>query len=131
MWGFFTLSGSNYPIIPSNLFKDQAMEINKKKEKGIVYLTIKGRLDAQTAPQAKRFIEENVEKEDIRLIVDLCDLEFISSAGMRLILKLSKEVRQKEGQIVLCCLNHIVQEVIGSVQLPIAESVAAAIKKFS
>ena len=120
MWGFVTLSGSNYPIIPSNLFKDQAMEINKKKEKGIVYLTIKGRLDAQTAPQAKRFIEENVEKENIRLIVDLCDLEFISSAGMRLILELSKKVRQKEGQIVLCCLNHIVREVIGSVQLPIA-----------
>ena len=107
------------------------MEINKKKEKGIVYLTIKGRLDAQTAPEAKRFIEENVETEDIRLIVDLCDLEFISSAGMRLILELSKEVRQKGGQIVLCSLNHIVREVIGSVQLPIAESVTAAIKKFS
>jgi anti-anti-sigma factor len=131
MWGFVILSGSNYPIIPSNLFKDQAMEINKKKEKGIVYLTIKGRLDAQTAPKAKRFIEENVEKEDIRLIVDLCDLEFISSAGMRLILVLSKEVHQKGGQIVLCSLNHVVREVIGSVQLPIAESVTAAIKKFS
>ena len=107
------------------------MEINKKKEKGIVCLTIKGRLDARTAPEAKRFIEKKVDKEDIRLILDLCDLEFISSAGMRLILLLSKEVRQKGGQIVLCCLNHMVREVIGSVQLPIAESVKAAIKKFS
>ena len=107
------------------------MEIKKKKENGIVHLIIKGRLDARTAPEAKRFIEKNVDKEDIRLIFDLCDLEFISSAGMRLILELSKEVRQKGGQIVLCCLNHIVQEVIGSVQLPIADSVTAAIKKFS
>ena len=113
------------------MFKDQSMKIKKKKENGIVHLTFKGRLDARTAPEAKSFIEENVGKEDIRLILDLCDLEFISSAGMRLILELSKEVRQKGGQIVLCCLNHIVQEVIGSVQLPIAESVTAAIKKFS
>ena len=107
------------------------MEIKRKKKNGIVHLTIKGRLDARTAPQAKRFIEDNVDKEDIRLIFDLCDLEFISSAGLRLILELSKEVHQKGGQIVLCCINHIVREVIGSVQLPIAESVTAAVKKFS
>jgi anti-anti-sigma factor len=107
------------------------MEIEHQKKHGIVHLTIKGRLDARTAPEAKRFIEENVDKEDIRLILDLCDLEFISSAGMRLILELSKEVHRKGGQIVLCCLNHIVQEVIGTIQLPIAESVKAAIKKFS
>jgi len=131
MWGFVTLSGSNHPIIPSNLFKDQSMEINQEKENGIVHITIKGRLDARTAPEAKRFIEENVDKQDIRLILDLCDLEFISSAGMRLILQLSKEVHQKGGQIVLCCLNDIVREVIGSIKLPIVESVTAAIKKFS
>jgi anti-sigma B factor antagonist len=131
MWGFVTLSGSNHPIIPSNLFKDQSMEINQEKENGIVHLTIKGRLDARTAPEAKRFIEENVDKEDIRLILDLCDVEFISSAGMRLILELSKKIHQKGGQIVLCCLVDIVREVIGSIQLPIAESVTEAIKKFS
>ena len=107
------------------------MEINQEKENGIVYITIKGRLDAETAPEAKRFIEENVDKENIRLIFDLCDLEYISSAGMRLILQISKNVHKKGGQIVLCCLNDIVREVIGSIQLPVAESVAAAIKKFS
>ena len=107
------------------------MEINQEKQKGIIHITIKGRLDARTAPEAKRFIEEKVDKEDIRLILDLCDLEFISSAGMRLILELSKKVHRKGGQIILCCLNDIVREVIGSVQLPITESVTTAIKKFS
>jgi hypothetical protein len=67
--GFVNLSGRNFPIIPSNLFKDSVNE--KKKENGIVHLTIKGRLDAKTAPEAKRFIEENVEKEDIRLILEM------------------------------------------------------------
>jgi anti-anti-sigma factor len=107
------------------------MEINHEKEKGIVHITIKGRLDAKTVPEAKRFIEENVDKEDIRFIFDLCDLDYISSAGMRLLLQISKNVHKKGGQIVLCCPNDIVREVIGSIQLPIAESVADAIKKFS
>lgn len=107
------------------------MEINQEKETGIVHITIKGRLDAETVPEAKRFIEENVDKEDIRLIFDLCDLEYISSAGMRLLLQISKNVQKKGGQIVLCCLNDIVREVIESIQLPIAESVTGAIKKFS
>jgi anti-anti-sigma factor len=107
------------------------MEINHEKENGIVHITIKGRLDAETVSEAKRFIEENVDKEDIRFIFDLCDLEYISSAGMRLLLQISKNVHKKGGQIVLCCLNDIVRDVIGSIQLPIAESVTGAIKKFS
>ena len=107
------------------------MEINHEKENGIVHITIKGRLDAETVPEAKRFIEENVDKEDIRFIFDLCDLEYISSAGMRLLLQISKNVHKKGGQIVLCCPNDIVRGVIGSIQLPIAESVTGAIKKFS
>ena len=107
------------------------MEINHEKENGIVHITIKGRLDAETVPEAKRFIEENVDKEDIRLIFDLSDLEYISSAGMRFLLQISKNVHKKGGQIVLCCPIDIVREVIGSIQLPIAKSVAGAIKKFS
>jgi anti-anti-sigma regulatory factor len=85
------------------------MEINHEKENGIVHITIKGRLDAETVPEAKRFIEENVDKE----------------------VQISKNVHKKGGQIVLCCPNDIVRGVIGSIQLPIAESVTDAIKKFS
>ena len=107
------------------------MEINHEKENGIVHIAIKGRLDAATVPEAKKFIEENVDREDIRFIFDLFNLEYISSAGLRLLLQISKEAQKKGGQIVLCCPNDNVREVIGSIQLPIAESVTAAIKKFS
>lgn len=107
------------------------MEIFQDNENGIIQITIKGRLDAETAPKEDRLINETVVKENIRLLFDLCDLEYISSAGLRLILQTAKEVYEKGGQIVLCCSDEIVREVLASSQLPIADSVAAGIKKFS
>lgn len=107
------------------------MQIFQENENGITQITIKGRLDAETAPKADRLINEMVVKKNIRLLFDLCDLEYISSAGLRLILQTAQDVYEKGGQIVLCCSNEIVQEVLASSKLPIADSVAAGIKKFS
>jgi anti-anti-sigma factor len=107
------------------------MEIFQDNENGIIQITIKGRLDAETAPKADQLIQETVGKENIRLLFDLCDLEYVSSAGLRLILQTAKKVYEKKGQIVLCCSNEIVREVLASSKLPIADSVAAGIKKLS
>ena len=107
------------------------MQIIQDKENGITQITIKGRLDAETAPEADHLIQEIAITENIRLLFDLCDLEYVSSAGLRLILNTAKEVSEKGGQIVLCCSDETVREVLASSQLPIADSVAAGIKKFS
>jgi anti-anti-sigma factor len=103
----------------------------QENENGITQIIIKGRLDAETAPEADRLIKDAVAQGKIQLLFDLCDLEYVSSAGMRLILQTAKAVCKKEGQIVLCCSNEMVREVLTSSRLPIADSVAAGIKKFS
>jgi anti-sigma B factor antagonist len=107
------------------------MVILQENENGITQIIIKGRLDAETAPEADRIIKGTIEQEKIRLLFDLCDLEYLSSAGLRLILQTAKAVYKKGGQIVLCCSNELVLEVLMSSRLPIADSVAAGIKKFS
>ena len=103
----------------------------QENENGITQIIIKGRLDAQTAPEADRLIKDAVAQDKIQLLFDLCDLEYVSSAGMRLILQTAKAVCEKGGQIVLCCSNEMVREVLISSRLPIADSVAAGIKEFS
>ena len=105
------------------------MEILQEFENGITQIIIKGRLDAETAPEADRLIKDTVGQEKIRLLFDLCDLEYISSVGLRLILQTAKDVYEKGGQIVLCCSNEIVREILESSKLPIAETVEAGIKK--
>ena len=107
------------------------MEILQDNENGITQIIIKGRLDAETAPEADKLIKEAVGQEKIRLLFDLCDLEYISSAGLRLILQTAKAVCEKGGQIVLCCSNEMVREVLTSSRLPVADSVAAGIRELS
>jgi anti-anti-sigma factor len=89
------------------------MEILQENENGITQIIIKGRLDAETAPEAARLIKDIVGQEKIRLLVDLCDLEYVSSAGLRL------------------CSNEIVWKVLTSSRLPIVDSVAAGIRELS
>lgn len=107
------------------------MVILQENEDGITQIIIKGRLDAETVPEADRIIKDTVGQEKIRLLLDLCEIEFVSSAGLRLILQAAKAVYEKGGQIVLCCSNELVREVLTSSRLPITDSVAAGIKKFS
>ncbi len=107
------------------------MEILQENENGITQIIIKGRLDAETIPEAARVIKDIVGQEKIRLLVDLFGLEYVSSAGLRLILQTAKEVYEKKGQIVLCCSNEIVWKVLASSRLPIVDSVAAGIRELS
>jgi len=107
------------------------MQVSHENENGITQIVIKGRLDAVTAPQADKLIKEAVEEENIRLLFNLCDLEYISSAGLRLILQTAKDVYEKGGQIVLCCSNENVRTILASSQLSIAETVEAGIEALS
>jgi len=107
------------------------MEVIHENENGIIQIVIKGRLDADTAPQADKSIREIVGRQNMRLLFDLCELEYISSAGLRLILQAAKEVYHHGGQIVLCCSNEMVREILQSTKLPVADSVAAGIQKFA
>jgi anti-sigma B factor antagonist len=107
------------------------MQVFQENENGITQIIIKGRLDGETAPQAGRLIKEAVGEENVRLLFNLCELEYISSAGLRLILQTAKDVYKKGGQIVVCCSNEIVRELLESCKLQITETVEAGINKFS
>ena len=62
-------------------------------------------------------------------------LEYLSSAGLRVILGAAKEMKRRDGKFVLCALNAYVKEVFdvsgfGTI-IPIAESVEAGIKEIA
>ena len=107
------------------------MEIIHENENGVIQVTIKGRLDAETVPRADKTICEIVGRQNMRLLFDLCELMYISSAGLRLILQTAKKVCSQGGQIVLCCSNEMVLEILKTTKLPIAGSVAAGLEEFA
>ncbi len=107
------------------------MEILKRKEKETLVISLKGRLDAVTTPMLEKDLTELMAGGERFLILDLGDLDYISSAGLRTILAVTKRLREKQGRLLLASLKSVVREVFEisgfSSIIPIFESVDAAI----
>ena len=65
------------------------MEIKKTADGGKLVLEVSGRVDTVTAPELENSINENINGVT-ELVLDLKDLVYISSAGLRVILKAQK-----------------------------------------
>lgn len=82
----------------------------RKTQEGTV-LSITGRMDAVTAPEIEKGLSALVDNGEKRLIIDLKDLEYISSAGLKSILVLAKRLKREEGNMVFANLQGHVMEV--------------------
>ena len=85
------------------------MTINKRTEQAKLFFAPIGRLDTTTSPELEREIETSVAgiKE---LVLDLKDVEYVSSAGLRVILKAQKLMGSRSG-FKVTGVNAIVMEV--------------------
>jgi len=87
------------------------MEINAKKEKNAMVVSVKGRMDAVTAPEFERNLSDLMVKGETAFLVSLNELEYISSAGLRSILSIAKKLKEKQGKILFTGLKGPVEEV--------------------
>ena len=85
------------------------MTIEKTTENEKVTLTVSGRLDTTTAPELEAALDEVLENTK-ELIFNLENLEYISSAGLRVILKAQKSMNTK-GSMKLTSVNDSIMEV--------------------
>jgi anti-anti-sigma factor len=111
------------------------MDISQKEVNNIICITMNGRLDGQSAPDAEALIEDILKSDKLKLLFDCSGLEYISSAGLRVVLTAVKELSQKGGKVVLCCLTDTVNEVFtvsgfASI-IPITDTVETGIKELS
>lgn len=82
-------------------------EIIQDGDKTII--KVEGRIDTQTAPQLETGIMDSVEKAT-NLAIDLSDVEYISSSGLRLLLAMQK-IMAKQGEMVVAGANDEIKEV--------------------
>ena len=78
---------------------------------GIQELALKGRLDSATFIALEKTIGGLFESANDRVLIDFSALNYISSAGLRLILVAAKRARQVGGRLILCGLTPSVREV--------------------
>ena len=110
------------------------MEIIETKQDDIRIFKLNGRLDSNTSPELEEKIFEAIEKGSTQMVVDFEDLDYISSAGLRVILKTTKTLKRSEGKIILCSMQDYVREVFEiagfDTFLPIAVRMDDALEKF-
>ena len=87
------------------------MEIQTRKERNSVILSVKGRIDATTAPEFEKSLSELIGKGETVFLLNFSGLEYISSAGLRSILATAKKLKEKDGKIILAGLKGPVEEV--------------------
>lgn len=108
--------------------------IARSTQDGTSILSLEGYLDAHTAPQFEKAVQEEFEAGRIRLIVDCSKLTYISSAGLGVFMIFVEEIREAGGDIKICGLAPKVYQVFEILGFPalfdIVEDVPAAIKKY-
>mgnify|MGYP000854514564 FL=1 len=87
------------------------MTIQTIKESSATVVTISGRMDAMTAPEYEKTLNEFIASGETSFIVDFQGLDYISSAGLRALLATAKLLKTKGGQILLSNVQGTVREV--------------------
>jgi len=78
------------------------MEVTVHKTADIVTLSLAGKLDSTTAKTFEEKILTRIDSGDRRFIIDVAELEYISSAGLRVFALAGKRLNGANGKLVLC-----------------------------
>ena len=85
------------------------LNIEKKKEGSKLELVLTGRLDTTTAPELEKELKASLDGVD-ELVFDMASLEYISSAGLRVLLSAQK-IMNKQGTMKVLHVNETIMEI--------------------
>ncbi|HZQ05552.1 MAG TPA: STAS domain-containing protein [Anaerolineae bacterium] len=81
-------------------------------ENAIIVVKPQGRLDALGARTLWTELQPLTQRAAVRVLVDLGDTRYISSDGLRVLIRADKGVKHNGGKLVLCCLNERITEIV-------------------
>ena len=87
------------------------MEIKQDKHGDVGVLNLIGRLDANTSGELESVLIPLIDEGKKKIVLDFSSLEYISSAGLRLLLLAAKKLRNNKGEIILCSMKDFIEEI--------------------
>jgi anti-anti-sigma factor len=90
-------------------------QIDEDESRGLYLVGVRGRLDHNLTPQLEKELRQLIDEGNTRLIVDLTEVHYINSGGLRCLVSAWRAARQQQGNVSLCGLNNRLQEVFGMV----------------
>lgn len=87
------------------------MDIREDRQEGVLVIAPGGRLDVNSSSALERVLVGHLGSGETRFVLDLRDVEYISSAGLRVLLFLAKKAKERSGRVALCALGPAVRQV--------------------
>ncbi len=87
------------------------MQISVRKADDTLIVAVDGRLDTLTAPEFQKKLEELLDQGERKVLLDLKDLQYVSSAGLRSILVGAKKAKMLGGGLSCCHLQPLVRKI--------------------
>ena len=88
------------------------MELTEAKENGVTVLSLSGRLDAASAAATEQKVLGVIDGGADRLVLDCGALDYVSSAGLRILLMAAKRLAAPRGKLALAALKPQVRDVL-------------------
>lgn len=87
------------------------MQISEDKNGDVLTVGLKGRLDAATSKTVEEFLLKKIDAGEKHLVLDLAQLDYISSVGLRVFMMAAKRLKIVQGKIVVCSLQPPIKQV--------------------
>lgn len=87
------------------------MDVNISEKQDAFIVSVRGRMDAVTAPELEKTIYKYADSDKGKIILDFNELEYISSAGLRVVLVTAKKMKAKQGELLVSGLKDTVKDV--------------------
>jgi anti-sigma B factor antagonist len=87
------------------------MKVTLSQEKDVSVVSIEGSIDGKTAPMVRQEIQPTLETAK-SVILDLSKVDYLSSAGLRLLLLIYREFTAKHGKVVLLGVSEDIKTVM-------------------
>ena len=87
------------------------INITKQLEEGVEVINVVGDVDASSSIELDNAINESVNGEHKKIIIDCSNLNYISSAGLGVFMSYIEDIEAKDIKMVICGLNEKVENV--------------------
>lgn len=83
-----------------------------KDQDGVLIVMPAKRLDTGSAPEVEKEVMARIEGGSTRIVFDFVNTDYVSSAGLRVVLRAAKSVKRSGGGVALCRTNTHIKEVL-------------------
>ncbi len=87
------------------------MKVNVREDGQIMVIELNGHVDASNAFQLEEKMEEIVSSGKHKIVVNFKTVDYISSAGLRVLLTAIKKVKSHQGDMVLCEMSDNIHKI--------------------